>query len=149
MKHSANIEKHTEKRKNAPKHKKTQKNGTLGVPWALLGRSWAPLGHSWGPPGRSWGPLGRSWGALGALLGRSCPLLGHFWEALGGSWGALGGPFGHKNRSLIVICYKKNRLKKTREEKQRLEYKFRGVFGKGFWKGFGHLERPCKEPSFT
>ena len=37
---------------------------------------------------------------------------------------------------------------------QKYEKKSRGIrnfrcFGEGFWKGFGHLERPCKEPSFT
>ena len=51
--------------------------------------------------------LGRSWGALGALWRRS-------WNALGRSWDALGALLGKNTK------------------KQRLEYKFRGVFGRGF-----------------
>ena len=64
--------------------------------------------------------LGHSWGALGALLERS-------WALLGRSWGALGQKYEKKSRGLRNLR----------------------CFGEGFWKGFGHLERPCKEPSFT
>ena len=70
-----NIEKHIEKRINTPKHKKTQKNGTLGVPW-----------HSWGALGRLLDALGALLGALGALLGALGALLGHSWALLGASW---------------------------------------------------------------
>ena len=96
------------------------------------------LGHSWGAPGRSWDALGtllgRSWGALGALLGalgRSWGALGALlerpWTLLGRSWGALGQNY----------------------EKNIVALRLWGCFGEGFWNGFGHLERPCKEPSFT
>ena len=79
----------------------------LGCPWSLLERSWALLGRSWGALGAL---LGRSWallGALGALWRRS-------WSALGRSWDALGALLGKNTK------------------KQRLEHKFRGVFGRGF-----------------
>ena len=71
--------------------------------------------------------LGRSWGALGALLGALEALFGRSWTLLGRSWGALGQKYEKKSRGLR---------------------NFR-CFWEGFWKGFGHLERPCKEPSFT
>ena len=34
-------------------------------------------------------------------------------------------------------------------EKNLVALRLWGCFWEGFWKGFGHLERPCKEPSFT
>ena len=86
--------------------------------------SWGALGALLGALGtllgRSWGALRCSWGALGALLERSRALLGR-------SWGALGQKYEKKSRGLRNLR----------------------CFGEGFWKGFGHLERPCKEPSFT
>ena len=71
--------------------------------------------------------LGRSWGALGALLGALGALLERSWTLLGRSWGALGQKYEKKSKGI-----------------QNLR-----CFGQGFWKGFSHLERPCKEPSFT
>ena len=92
----------------------------LGALGALLGALGTLLGRSWGALGALLGALGRSWGALEALLERS-------WKLLGRSWGALGQKYEKKSRGLR---------------------NFR-CFREGFWKGFGHLERPCKEPEFT
>ena len=99
----------------------------LGALGTLLGRSWDALGALLGALGRSWGALGallgalgRSWGALEALLERS-------WTLLGRSWGALGQKYEKKSRGLRNLR----------------------CFWEGFWEGFGHLERPCNEPSFT
>ena len=91
-----------------------------GTLGALLGALGTLLGRSWGALGALLGALGRSWGALEALLERS-------WALLGRSWGALGQKY-EKNivAPRLWVC-----------------------FWEGFWKGFGHLERPCKEPSFT
>ena len=93
---------------------------------------------SWGALGRSWSAPGRSWDALGALWGRSWPLLGALgalwrrsWSALGRSWDALGALLGKNTKKNLVAL------------------RLWGCFGEGFWKGFRHLEGPCKEPSFT
>ena len=96
----------------------------LGVPLValgtLLGALGTLLGRSWDALGALLGALGRSWGALGALLERS-------WALLGRSWGALGQKYEKKSRGLRNLR----------------------CFGEGFWDGFGHLERPCNESSFT
>ena len=92
----------------------------LGVPLVALGALLGALGTLRGALGALLGALGRSWGALEALLERS-------WTLLGRSWGALKQKYG-KN---IVAA------------------RLWGCFWEEFWKGFGHLERPCKEPSFT
>ena len=88
--------------------------------FSALGVPLVALGALLGALGALLGVLGRSWGALEALLERS-------WTLLGRSWGALGQKYEKKSRGIRNLR----------------------CFGEGFWKGFGHLERPCKEPSFT